>query len=113
MKWEMRLRVALHTATALEYCNDRGIDLYHDLNTYRILFDKVKKTFSFKKLQNTIMSFLTCVFEQVGNPRLSCFGLMKCSREGKSYSTNLAFAPPEYLRIGMCFLFDFLKRLKF
>lgn len=43
MKWEMRLRVALHTATALEYCNDRGIDLYHDLNTYRILFDKVKK----------------------------------------------------------------------
>ncbi|KAL0838085.1 hypothetical protein Bca101_089975 [Brassica carinata] len=76
MKWEMRLRVALHTATALEYCNDRGIDLYHDLNTYRILFDKV------------------------GNPRLSCFGLMKCSREGKSYSTNLAFAPPEYLRLG-------------
>lgn len=41
MKWEMRLRVALHTATALEYCNDMGIDLYHDLNTYRILFDKV------------------------------------------------------------------------
>ncbi|EFH38574.1 hypothetical protein ARALYDRAFT_333388 [Arabidopsis lyrata subsp. lyrata] len=76
MKWEMRLRVALHTATALEYCNDMGIDLYHDLNTYRILFDKV------------------------GNPRLSCFGLMKCSREGKSYSTNLAFAPPEYLRLG-------------
>ena len=43
--------------------------------------------------------------EQVGNPRLSCFGLMKCSREGKSYSTNLAFAPPEYLRLGM-FLFS-------
>jgi len=42
MKWEMRLRVALHTATALEYCNDWGIDLYHDLNTYRILFDKVR-----------------------------------------------------------------------
>lgn len=42
MKWEMRLRVALHTAIALEYCNDRGIDLYHDLNTYRILFDKVQ-----------------------------------------------------------------------
>ncbi|CAH8356325.1 unnamed protein product [Eruca vesicaria subsp. sativa] len=76
MKWETRLKVALRTATAVEYCNDRGIDLYHDLNTYRILFDKV------------------------GNPRLSCFGLMKCSREGKSYSTNLAFAPPEYLRLG-------------
>ncbi|KAL0744094.1 hypothetical protein Bca4012_085607 [Brassica carinata] len=77
MKWDMRLKVALHTAKALEYCNDMGIDLYHDLNTYRILFDKV------------------------GNPRLSSFGLMKCIREGKSYSTNLAFAPPEYLRLGI------------
>lgn len=45
MKWEVRLQVALHTARALDYCNDKGIDLYHDLNTYRILFDKViKKT---------------------------------------------------------------------
>ncbi|CAH8391340.1 unnamed protein product [Eruca vesicaria subsp. sativa] len=77
MKWDMRLKVAVHTAKALEYCNDMGIDLYHDLNTYRILFDKA------------------------GNPRLSCFGLMKCIREGKSYSTNLAFAPPEYLRQGI------------
>ncbi|CAH8309590.1 unnamed protein product [Eruca vesicaria subsp. sativa] len=77
MKWEMRLQVALHTARALEYCNDRGLHLYHDLNTYRILFDKV------------------------GNPRLSCFGLMKSNREGKSYSTNLAFAPPEYMRQGI------------
>jgi len=34
------------------------------------------------------------------NPRLSCFGLMKNSRDGKSYSTNLAFTPPEYLRTG-------------
>ncbi|KAJ4893201.1 Protein kinase protein with tetratricopeptide repeat domain [Raphanus sativus] len=76
MKWDMRLKVALHTAKALEYCNDMGLDLYHDLNTYRILFDNV------------------------GNPRLSCFGLMKCIREGKSYSTNLVFAPPEYLRQG-------------
>ncbi|KAF8069765.1 hypothetical protein N665_1137s0033, partial [Sinapis alba] len=77
MKWEMRLKVALHIARALDYCNDRGLHLYHDLNTYRILFDKV------------------------GNPRLSCFGLMKSSRVGKSYSTNLAFAPPEYLRLGI------------
>lgn len=37
---------------------------------------------------------------QEGNPRLSCFGLMKNSRDGKSYSTNLAFTPPEYLRTG-------------
>lgn len=37
---------------------------------------------------------------QEGDPRLSCFGLMKNSRDGKSYSTNLAFTPPEYLRTG-------------
>jgi hypothetical protein len=40
-------------------------------------------------------------FFQDGNPRLSTFGLMKNSRDGKSYSTNLAFTPPEYLRTGM------------
>ncbi|KAG2310338.1 hypothetical protein Bca52824_021895 [Brassica carinata] len=76
MKWETRLKVALHTAKALEYCNDKGINLYHDLNPYRILFDKV------------------------GSPKLSCFGLMKSSHKGKNHSTNLAFAPPEYLRLG-------------
>lgn len=37
---------------------------------------------------------------QNGDPRLSCFGLMKNSRDGKSYSTNLAYTPPEYLRNG-------------
>ncbi|MQL95825.1 hypothetical protein Taro_028495 [Colocasia esculenta] len=76
MKWAMRIRVALHLAQALEYCSSRGRALYHDLNAYRVLFD------------------------QEGNPRLSCFGLMKNSRDGKSYSTNLAFTPPEYLRTG-------------
>ncbi|GAB4861783.1 Serine/threonine-protein kinase bsk3 [Ancistrocladus abbreviatus] len=76
MKWAMRLRVVLHLAQALEYCTSRGRALYHDLNAYRILFDG------------------DC------NPRLSCFGLMKNSRDGKSYSTNLAFTPPEYLRTG-------------
>ncbi|KAL0545178.1 hypothetical protein IC582_020325 [Cucumis melo] len=76
MKWAMRLRVALYLAQALEYCSGKGRALYHDLNAYRILFD------------------------QDGNPRLSCFGLMKNSRDGKSYSTNLAFTPPEYLRTG-------------
>ncbi|CAI9780105.1 unnamed protein product [Fraxinus pennsylvanica] len=76
MKWAMRLRVALYLAQALEYCSSRGRALYHDLNAYRVLFDKD------------------------GNPRLSCFGLMKNSRDGKSYSTNLAFTPPEYLRTG-------------
>ncbi|XVF52891.1 hypothetical protein PTKIN_Ptkin05aG0054900 [Pterospermum kingtungense] len=76
MKWAMRLRVALHLAQALEYCTSKGRALYHDLNAYRIVFD------------------------DEGNPRLSCFGLMKNSRDGKSYSTNLAFTPPEYLRTG-------------
>ncbi|XP_039132113.1 serine/threonine-protein kinase BSK5-like [Dioscorea cayenensis subsp. rotundata] len=76
MKWAMRIRVALYLAQALEYCSSKGRALYHDLNAYRVLFD------------------------QDGNPRLSCFGLMKNSRDGKSYSTNLAFTPPEYLRTG-------------
>lgn len=76
MKWVMRLRVAFYLAQALEYCSSRGRALYHDLNAYRVLFD------------------------QEGNPRLSCFGLMKNSKDGKTYSTNLAFTPPEYLRIG-------------
>jgi BR-signaling kinase len=37
----MRLRVALYLAQALEYCGSKGRALYHDLNAYRILFDKV------------------------------------------------------------------------
>ncbi|XP_034708693.1 serine/threonine-protein kinase BSK7 [Vitis riparia] len=76
MKWAMRLRVALYLAQALEYCTSKGRALYHDLNAYRIVFD------------------------DDGDPRLSCFGMMKNSRDGKSYSTNLAFTPPEYLRTG-------------
>ncbi|KAL3498835.1 hypothetical protein ACH5RR_041567 [Cinchona calisaya] len=76
MNWAMRLRVALYVAQVLEYCTIKGRALYHDLNAYRIVFD------------------------DEGNPRLSCFGLMKNSRDGKSYSTNLAFTPPEYLRTG-------------
>uniref|UniRef100_A0A1D1Z5Z3 non-specific serine/threonine protein kinase n=1 Tax=Anthurium amnicola TaxID=1678845 RepID=A0A1D1Z5Z3_9ARAE len=76
MKWAMRIRVALYLAQALEYCSSKGRALYHDLNAYRVLFD------------------------EGGNPRLSCFGMMKNSRDGKSYSTNLAFTPPEYLRTG-------------
>ncbi|KAG9149247.1 hypothetical protein Leryth_003229 [Lithospermum erythrorhizon] len=48
-----------------------------------------------------MISILTNSFDDdEGNPRLSCFGLMKNSRDGKSYSTNLAFTPPEYLRTG-------------
>ncbi|XP_076898880.1 serine/threonine-protein kinase BSK5-like, partial [Bidens hawaiensis] len=76
LKWAMRLRVALYLAQALDYCSSKGRALYHDLNAYRVLFD------------------------QECNPRLSCFGLMKNSRDGKSYSTNLAFTPPEYMRTG-------------
>ncbi|KAM3710975.1 hypothetical protein ACB098_01G074200 [Castanea mollissima] len=76
IEWAMRLRVALYIAEALDYCNTEGRPLYHDLNAYRVLFD------------------------ENGDPRLSCFGLMKNSRDGKSYSTNLAYTPPEYLRNG-------------
>ncbi|KAM1387782.1 hypothetical protein ACFX2I_015985 [Malus domestica] len=56
--------------------DSEGRPLYHDLNAYRVLFD------------------------ENGDPWLSCFGLMKNSKDGKSYSTNLAYTPPEYLRIG-------------
>ncbi|PWZ07512.1 putative serine/threonine-protein kinase [Zea mays] len=76
IEWAMRLRVAYYIAEALEYCSTEGRPLYHDLNAYRVLFD------------------------ENGDPRLSCFGLMKNSRDGKSYSTNLAYTPPEYLRNG-------------
>ncbi|XAR73044.1 Non-specific serine/threonine protein kinase [Bertholletia excelsa] len=76
IEWAMRLRVALYIAEALDYCSSEGRPLYHDLNAYRVLFD------------------------EDGDPRLSCFGLMKNSRDGKSYSTNLAYTPPEYLRNG-------------
>jgi BR-signaling kinase len=76
IEWAMRLRVAHHIAEALDYCSSNERPLYHDLNAYRVLFD------------------------ENGDPRLSCFGLMKNSRDGKSYSTNLAYTPPEYLRNG-------------
>ncbi|XP_048431703.1 serine/threonine-protein kinase BSK1 isoform X2 [Pyrus x bretschneideri] len=76
IEWALRLRVALNIAEALDYCNSEGHPLYHDLNAYRVLFD------------------------ENGDPRLSCFGLMKNSKDGKSYSTNLAYTPPEYLRNG-------------
>ncbi|XP_061372804.1 serine/threonine-protein kinase BSK1-like [Gastrolobium bilobum] len=76
IEWNMRLRVALSITEALDYCSNKGYPLYHDLNAYRVLFD------------------------ENGDPRLSCFGLIKNSRDGKSYSTNLAYTPPEYLRNG-------------
>lgn len=76
LEWAMRLRVARYIAEALDYCSSEGRQLYYDLNAYRVLFD------------------------ENGDPRLSCFGLMKNSRDGKSYSTNLAYTPPEYLKNG-------------
>ncbi|KAI5596592.1 hypothetical protein BDE02_02G011500 [Populus trichocarpa] len=76
IEWAMRLRVALYISEALDYCSSEGRPLYHDLNAYRVLFD------------------------ENGDPRLSCFGLMKNSSDGKSYSTNLAYTPPEYLQNG-------------
>ncbi|MQL76445.1 hypothetical protein Taro_008836 [Colocasia esculenta] len=76
IEWAMRLRVAFYIAEALDYCSSEGRPLYHDLNAYRVLFD------------------------EDGDPRLSCFGLMRNSWDGKSYSTNLAYTPPEYLKNG-------------
>uniref|UniRef100_A0A2N9IXX7 non-specific serine/threonine protein kinase n=1 Tax=Fagus sylvatica TaxID=28930 RepID=A0A2N9IXX7_FAGSY len=76
LPWEMRVRVAYYIAQALDHCNTENRKIYHDLNAYRVLFD------------------------EEGDPRLSSFGLMKNSRDGKSYSTNLAYTPPEFLRTG-------------
>lgn len=76
LPWEMRVRVAYYIAQALDYCHKENWKLYHDLNAYRVLFD------------------------EDGDPRLSSFGLMKNSRDGKSYSTNLAYTPPEFLQTG-------------
>ncbi|CAN6695731.1 unnamed protein product [Malus baccata var. baccata] len=76
-----RLLVAEYMATDtlakhLFHCITEGRPLYHNLNAYRVLFD------------------------EDGDPRLSCFGLMRNSRDGKRYSTNLAYTPPKYLRNG-------------
>lgn len=107
MKWPMRLRVVLYLAEALEYCTSKGRALYHDLNAYRVLFDEVSSNTIYWFNRNIhfcpFISYfsLWIIFLQDCNPRLSCFGLMKNSRDGKSYSTNLAFTPPEYLRTGM------------
>uniref|UniRef100_A0A5B6ZZK6 non-specific serine/threonine protein kinase n=1 Tax=Davidia involucrata TaxID=16924 RepID=A0A5B6ZZK6_DAVIN len=76
LPWEMRVRIAFYIAQALDHCNAENRNIYHDLNAYRVLFD------------------------EDGDPRLSSFGLMKNSRDGKSYSTNLAYTPPEFLRTG-------------
>uniref|UniRef100_A0A7N0UIR9 non-specific serine/threonine protein kinase n=1 Tax=Kalanchoe fedtschenkoi TaxID=63787 RepID=A0A7N0UIR9_KALFE len=76
LPWEMRVRVAYYIAQALDHCIAENRKIYHDLNAYRVLFD------------------------EDGDPRLSSFGLMKNSRDGKSYSTNLAYTPPEFLRTG-------------
>lgn len=76
LPWEMRVRVAYYIAQVLDHCNAQNRKIYHDLNAYRVLFD------------------------EDGDPRLSSFGLMKNSRDGKSYSTNLAYTPPEFLRTG-------------
>ncbi|CAD5315190.1 unnamed protein product [Arabidopsis thaliana] len=63
-------------ARAIGSLRHSGLKLYHDLNTCRVLFD------------------------ENGSPRLSCFGWMKNSKDGKNFSTNLAYTPPEYLRSG-------------
>ncbi|KAH7518200.1 hypothetical protein FEM48_Zijuj09G0146300 [Ziziphus jujuba var. spinosa] len=73
----MRVRVTYYIAQALDHCNTENRKIYHDLNAYRVLFD------------------------EDGDPQLSSFGLMKNSLDGKSYSTNLSYTPPEFLRTSM------------
>ncbi|XP_039134279.1 serine/threonine-protein kinase BSK1-2-like [Dioscorea cayenensis subsp. rotundata] len=73
MEWSRRLRVACYVAQALEYCSDEGRTVYHDLTSYKVLFD------------------------ETGNPCLSCFGLVKNIRDGISDNTNIAYIPPEYV----------------
>ncbi|XP_039134609.1 serine/threonine-protein kinase BSK1-like [Dioscorea cayenensis subsp. rotundata] len=70
MEWSMRLRVAYYIAEALEYCINEGRALYFDLNPNKVLFD------------------------EAGNPCLSCFGLVKNHRDARCYSTNIAYRPP-------------------
>lgn len=111
----MRLRVVLRVAQALEYLTIKGRALYHDLNPYRVLFDEVYNVYISITYISLIWTYLFCWAIhgslylpsrslQDGNPRLSCFGLMKSSGNGNTYSTNLAFAPPEFLKTGMCCL---------
>lgn len=107
MNGAMRLRVALHLAQALEYCSSKERPLYHGLNASRVLFDQVIGAFFCFQICGLVVSLLlgVCSLHSVstcqnGNPRLSCFGLMKNSKDGKSYSSNLAY-PPEYTRTGI------------
>ncbi|GKV06227.1 hypothetical protein SLEP1_g18131 [Rubroshorea leprosula] len=76
LPWEMRVRVAYYIAQVLDHCNAENCKIYHDLNACRVLFD------------------------EDADPGLSSFGLMKHSRDGNSYGTNLAYAPPEFLLTG-------------
>ncbi|CAH8283180.1 unnamed protein product [Eruca vesicaria subsp. sativa] len=76
LPWKMRVRVAYYIAQALDYCNVENQKIYHDLSASRILFD------------------------EEGDPRLSTFGLIKSSRDGTSYNTNLTYPPPEFSETG-------------
>ena len=72
----MRVRVAYYIAQALDYCNIENQKIYHDLSASGILYD------------------------EDGDPRLSTFGLIKNSRYGTRYSTNLTYTPPEFSETG-------------
>ncbi|RXI04599.1 hypothetical protein DVH24_038873 [Malus domestica] len=41
IEWAIRLRVALNIAEALDYCSSEDRPLYHDLNSYMVLFDEM------------------------------------------------------------------------
>ena len=78
MAWQERLDVAIMVAQTLSslLTSSQGL-VYHDLNPYRVLFDKNLR------------------------PLLSCFGLIKAQGDGASHSTGLANPPPEYFQTGI------------
>ncbi|KAM0942300.1 hypothetical protein DsansV1_C15g0136791 [Dioscorea sansibarensis] len=49
MEWSRRLRAACYIAEALEYCSNEGQNLYHDLNSNKVLFDEVILVIIFKR----------------------------------------------------------------
>ncbi|KAJ0018811.1 hypothetical protein Pint_12124 [Pistacia integerrima] len=80
----------------LDHCYTENWKIYHDLNAYRILFDEGSR-FNTVHYQETGVPLTYGIFQE-GDPRLSSFGLMKNSRDGKCYSANLAYTPPEFLQ---------------
>ncbi|KAK6916793.1 Serine-threonine/tyrosine-protein kinase, catalytic domain [Dillenia turbinata] len=75
MEWEMRIRIAIYLAEALGYCHSMSSVVYQELNADRVLFD------------------------QEGDPRLSCFGLISNYQEGGS-CRSIDYSSPNGMPFG-------------